>query len=103
MGPDAADEFGPGAGAQDIGLADLPQAQSHRHSHWPQVHSDQRAADVNARRRLDMLYCRWAVQSGPSRSGETAPRFGLGNHVDQGQAILPGRSEERRVGKECAA
>ena len=71
-GPAAADELGPGPGAEEEGLPDVIQAQPHRHRHIPQVHPDEGAADVQARVGPDVLHRHGALEGLPGGGGKGA-------------------------------
>ena len=55
MRPFAADEFGAGSGAEDVGLTDLLQGKAHGNGHFLQVHTDQGTADIQTGFGADML------------------------------------------------
>ena len=69
-GPAAADKLRPGPGAEQNGAADMVQAQPHRYGYVTQVHSDERAADIQSRMGADVFHRRGML-------GETGDRIGM--------------------------
>ena len=63
-------------------VPDVVQAQPHRHSHVPQVHPDERTADVQPRMGPDVLHRRRALERLPRGGGEGAAGRGLRADAD---------------------
>ena len=90
LGAAAAYELEPGAGADQIGPADLPHREPHRHSYRPQMHADKCVADIYARVGLYPLYGYRVGKSFIGGGGKGAAGLGLGHGVYLRQTISLG-------------
>ena len=91
MGTLTADEFGTGAGTDDIGFSDLFDGKAGGDCHLPQMHPDECTADVNAGGSLHMFHHHRVGKGLVCSGGKAAACFRLRHYIHRCQTIGTGR------------
>ena len=84
----SANQFRSGPCAEQDCLADAVHGQTDRNRNVPQIHSDQRTADVHSRVRPQMLHRHGVGRTLPRCGCKRAARLGLRDHPDRVQTVL---------------
>ena len=86
----SADQFRAGTGAQDIRVSDLPDRKANGYGNFPQVHSDQRPANVKTCMGADMLHGNGGLEMSPCRRCERSASLGIRHDANGIEPVLLG-------------